>query len=353
MATHQELYLPHVGWVRHAPGDEVAAYLNQGWYEYREQAFTWLSLRPGDVVVDCGAHFGLYSLIAARAMEDRGTVLAVEPNPESAAVLAGNLERSGATCARVVEGAIAAQAGRAVLYVGGPDKAAFAGLSAPSEDARQVEVRTTTLDALLDEGGIRRVDFVKIDVEGAELDVLEGAKRAIRLGALPLLMVEFNENNLRRTGRTTKELADALTAAKYTLCRFDDERCELVPCTISEPVWYDNVFAAREPETVNARLRAVERARRRVVDEIIQRGRDASRVYARQTAAEERERQTQRSLDAAAERVHMLEQHLKSLLTSKYLRAGWSTRIVRRPEWVDDFLREVEDHERRRTDSAP
>ena len=352
MSPSSEIYLPHVGWVRHPEGDEVAAYLNQGWYEYREQAFAWLYLRPEDVVVDCGAHFGLYSLIAARATENRGTVLAVEPNPESAALLAENLERSGATCARVIEAAVAREVGATVLYVGGPEKAAFAGLSAQIEHKKQVEVKTTTLDALLDDGGIRRVDFVKIDVEGAELDVLDGAKRALRSGALPLLMIEFNENNLRRAGRTTKELADALTLSKYRLCRFDDERRELVPHTIGGPVWYENLFAAKDPETANARLRAAEKPRRRVADEIIKRGRDASRLHDEKTAAEERESEARRLLDEAGWRLHTLEQHLKSLLTSKYLRAGWKTRIVRKPEWVDAFLREVEDHERRRADSG-
>jgi len=347
MTTQHELYLPHVGWVRHAPGDKVAAYLNHGWYEYREQAFAWLYLRPEDVVIDCGAHFGLYSLIAARAMENRGTVLAVEPNPESAALLGGNLDRCGATCARVIQAAVSSSDGTTDLYVGAPDEAAFAGLNAQIEHEKQIAVNTVSLDTLRENNAIQRAQFVKIDVEGAELEVLDGAKASLRSDALPLLMVEFNENHLKRAGRTTRELADALTAHKYTLCRFDDERCELVPHLIGGPVWYENLFAARKPEDVNARLRAADAVRRRIAAEVIARGRDASRPYDEKMAAEAGEKEARRLLDEAGWRIHTLEQHLKSLLTSKYLRAGWRARIVRKPDWVDDFLRALEEHARR------
>lgn len=59
-----ELYVPHAGWFRHEPDDEVARFLSEGWFEYKEQAFLWLYLRPGDTFLDGGAHVGLYSVVA-------------------------------------------------------------------------------------------------------------------------------------------------------------------------------------------------------------------------------------------------------------------------------------------------
>src|ERR1035437_4961195 len=76
-----ELYVPHAGWFRHEPDDEVARFLSEEWFEYKEQAFLWLYLRPGDTFLDGGAHVGLYSVVAGRALNNSGTIVAVEPHP--------------------------------------------------------------------------------------------------------------------------------------------------------------------------------------------------------------------------------------------------------------------------------
>ena len=62
-----EVYVPHIGWLTYEDGDDVAELLNRGWFDYREQAFLWVFLRPGDRFLDCGAHVGLFSVL------DRGS----------------------------------------------------------------------------------------------------------------------------------------------------------------------------------------------------------------------------------------------------------------------------------------
>jgi FkbM family methyltransferase len=351
MTTQPETYLPHVGWVRHPDGDEVAAYLNQGWYEYREQAFVWLYLRPGDVVIDCGAHLGLYSLIAARALDNTGTILAVEPNPGITKLLRENLDACGATCARIVEAAVSSAVGEAALHVGADSRAAYAGLSAAIDHTGTVHVRTVSIDALLEREGVAAASLLKIDVEGAELDVIEGARASIATGALPLLMVEFSEHNLLRAGHTSRELYEALTSSGYSVCRFDDARRELAPCTVTEPVWYENLFAATDVPAVNERLRTAPPARRRIADQVIRRGRDASRLYGEKMAGEARENAIRRRLEDVTRDLWVREQHLKSLLTSKHLRALWRMGLVRKPDWVDGFLRRMQERERTQSDS--
>lgn len=98
MPSSPEIYVPHVGWLAHPAGDEVALYLSQGLYEYREQAFLWRYVRPGDAVIDCGAHFGLFSVLAAEAMGREGTIIAIEPNPESVSLLEANPETVAKMC---------------------------------------------------------------------------------------------------------------------------------------------------------------------------------------------------------------------------------------------------------------
>src|SRR5271168_2740902 len=96
-----EVYVPHAGWLRYVREDEVAGFLAEGWFEYREQAFLWLYLRPGDVFLDCGAHVGLHSVVAGRAIDGRGTVIALEPHEESASLLEQNLQSNRIECGRV------------------------------------------------------------------------------------------------------------------------------------------------------------------------------------------------------------------------------------------------------------
>jgi FkbM family methyltransferase len=351
VTAQPEAYLPHVGWVRHPDGDEVAAYLNQGWYEYREQAFAWLYLRPGDVVIDCGAYFGLYSLIAARALENTGTILAIEPNPRVTPLLRENLDAGGATCARIVEAAISSAVHKAELHIGASSRAAYAGLSAAVDHTETISVQTLSIDALLEREGMALVNFLKIDVEGAELDVIEGARASITSGALPLLMVEFSEHNLLRVGHTSRELYDALTSSGYTVCRFDTTRRALIPCTVTEPLWYENLFAATDVSAVNDRLRTAPAARRRIAEEVIRRGRDADRLHCAKEAAQAHQNAIRHTLDDATRDLRVREQHLRSLLTSKYMRALWRMGLVRKPDWVDGFLRQTQEHERPQTDS--
>lgn len=103
-----ELYVPHAGWLRYEPDDEVARFLAEGWFEYKEQAFLWLYLRPGDTFLDGGAHAGLYSVVAGRAMNHRGSIVAVEPHPGSASLLQQNLEANEVTCGIVRQGSFLA-----------------------------------------------------------------------------------------------------------------------------------------------------------------------------------------------------------------------------------------------------
>ena len=169
MQRRHEIYVPHLGWLRHPAGDDVALFLNQGWYEYKEQALLWLYLRPGDVVVDCGAHFGLFSVLAARAMGDEGTVLAVEPNPEVLPVLGENVKGDGRRCIEMIEAAVSSEDGTATFFAHGGGKTAYSSMRPAAEHVEEITVKTTTLDSLCKARGLERVDLVKIDVEGLSL----------------------------------------------------------------------------------------------------------------------------------------------------------------------------------------
>lgn len=136
------------------------------------------TVRPGAVVVDVGANIGYNAVHAARLAGCRGRVIAVEPTPDNLAVLRANVAACG--LANVIVAPVAAGSVRASreLYVRG-DTSAVNSLfpdSCYAQVTSVVEVSVVPLDDLV----AGTADVVKIDVEGAELEVLHGMTRLLR-----------------------------------------------------------------------------------------------------------------------------------------------------------------------------
>lgn len=277
-----ESYVPHLGWLHHAEGEELVALLNQGWFEYRELAFLWLYLRDGDRVIDCGAHIGLYSRLASRILRSKGKVLALEPNPEVLRYLKQNLTNAKDALVEIRQLALYRKAGEMNLYLGHEGLSGYSSLVNAGVSDLSVTVPVTTLDSLLAEAGLSRVDFMKVDVEGAEIDVLAGAEASIAKGALPLIQVEFTELNLRAVGKSTADLKDAFEAAGYRFYKLDEDSLSLRPYSFDGPVWYDNLYAVMgETAAIDRRLAEAPAEQRRAAREILARGRDAMALKAR------------------------------------------------------------------------
>lgn len=134
-------------------------------------------LRPRDVFVDVGANKGDFSLTAARLMRDTGTVLCVEPEPANVAWIERSVARNHYQSVEVLPVALADRSGTATLHLG--EKSGWHSLVKHHEVATtgELTVPTVTLDDVLAERGLARVDAIKIDVEGAENTVLDGASR--------------------------------------------------------------------------------------------------------------------------------------------------------------------------------
>ena len=334
----EKLLLPHVGWLLHEPEDDVARFLNEGWYEYREQAFLWLYAREGDVFVDGGAHFGLYSALYATATQGRVKVWAVEPNPSTRRLLTRNLKLCKLPSARVVPCAIGNAPGRVAFYPGTVAKAAYGGLKSEHAGAPALEVPAITLDQLCQEHAIGTVSLVKLDIEGAEIDALRGARASIAAGRFPVLMVEFTEQNLERFGLSTRDLFDDLESYGNVICRFDEERLRLAAVQYSGPVWYDNYFAVSDIETVNHRLALASPAHRRIARELLRRGAICSALYSSAGRADEATRRAEeavKTLDAAYARIgeanwraDELQKRLLALQSSAYVRLGRALRLL-------------------------
>jgi FkbM family methyltransferase len=249
-----EAFLPHLGWFRHEPGDEVIRLTRRGIFEPPEQAFLWRFLRPGDSVLDAGAHLGVHTVLAYRAALGQARIVAVEPSPRSLPSLRANLERNGAASVTVVDAAVWRDEGEIVLTDEPTGRSAFVrAVERTAEVGEGVAVAAVTLDRLAERFG--PFTLAKLDLEGAELEALAGGEAAIRRGALPVLLVECTAANLAARGRSPQELLGRLRGLGYTVLRFDGRDGTPVPLADGDPLWHVNLVAAVDPAAVERRFR--------------------------------------------------------------------------------------------------
>ncbi|HUO69181.1 MAG TPA: FkbM family methyltransferase [Solirubrobacteraceae bacterium] len=151
-------------------------------YAYRDPAAA-AAPRPGDVVVDAGGCWGDTALWLAHVVGPSGHVHTFEPTPGNRRLLDHNLSLNPGLAPRITvwPDPLGAVPGERVWI---PDVvAAGATMQAQAPDdpqRRMIELPIQSIDALVAAGGLPRVDFLKVDVEGADLGVLEGAAETIR-----------------------------------------------------------------------------------------------------------------------------------------------------------------------------
>ena len=176
----------------------------------------WLQqrLHPGDVFVDVGANVGKFVALAADLVGPTGKVVAFEPGPDNLATLRRRFE--GRAHVRVIDAAVAAQSGRVTLHL---DKKNGTHHSLQSRNVatlgEPISVAVVTLDAELSNS---HVHVVKIDAQGADLDVLRGARETLAR-CRPFITIEFWPAGIQNMGADPTELLDELKSAGYDLFR--------------------------------------------------------------------------------------------------------------------------------------
>ena len=207
--------------VRFHPRERVLSkrLLLYGGQEAPEVALLCSLVRPGDHALDVGANVGIYTLHLSRAVGPGGRVVAVEPDPESLALLRWNVEANGCSNVTVVPAAFGAESGTATLHrvAGHAGRSSLAAVPEAS-DAVEIAVRRGA-EVLAGLGVAPRV--AKIDVEGAEPLVVAG------LGCRPeVLLFECVPRQMREMGEDPEAFLAGLAAGGYRLELVDPENGE-------------------------------------------------------------------------------------------------------------------------------
>jgi FkbM family methyltransferase len=162
--------------------------------EYEPDTFRFLkrSLRPGSVMMDIGAHIGLFSVVAAKVVGASGKVYSFEPTPFTRSVLSEVVELNGfSNVVEIRPEAVSDKPGVTTFFDTGDVISNANSLVKTFRSREGIEVPVTSVDEFVGAKGIT-VSCLKIDVEGAELDLLKGAREtlmsmrpAVRLGLHP------------------------------------------------------------------------------------------------------------------------------------------------------------------------
>ena len=188
----------------------------RGLHEMQVQEALRRCLPEGGTFVDVGAHIGFMSLCAARIVGPEGNVVAIEPVPENSAAVRRNAELNGFGHIRVIEAAASSRAGEAELIT--VSDTLWTRLDHVGDHPLAVgrsPVRTVALDDLVEAGDVAVPDVVKIDVEGAELEVLAGM-RGLLAQRRTTVICEMHDTNLGFT--------ELMTELGYRVVNLDGSR---------------------------------------------------------------------------------------------------------------------------------
>ena len=180
------------------------------------------ALKPGMVVIDIGAHVGYYTLLAAKLVGPTGQIYAFEPEPGNHATLEKNIELNNYGNIVATQMAVSDQKANATMYLTSLDSGRHSlfqhGL--PKQGTTQIE--TTTLDYFLESQGWPQVDLMKVDVEGAEVAVLDGMTQLLAKSPQLKLIIEFNPTLLQSAGVAPTSFLEKVRSLGFQMCTIDD-----------------------------------------------------------------------------------------------------------------------------------
>src|SRR4030067_1818822 len=190
--------------------------LEWGFYEKYETELFKKLVKRGMVVVDIGANIGYYTLLAAHLVGDEGNGFAFEPDPYNYSLLCRNIEVNGYRNVIPVQKAVFNKSGKVKLFL---DKNKFGGNSlsdANIDKSVSTTVETTSLDEYF-ENTNHKIDVVKMDVQGSEMEVLNGMTNTINQNEKLEIITEFWPFGLRNAGSSPTDFLRKLAEYGFVL----------------------------------------------------------------------------------------------------------------------------------------
>lgn len=190
------------------------------WPDYSEWNFLIQFLQKDSVFVDIGAHSGDYSLLAADKITS-GSIFAFEPEPSVLPYLHKNVAINALEkIITIIPQAVSNEKGNVTFALGTHSETSHLAKGVDRNSGKKVTVAATTLDIFAKENKLSQIDVLKVDVEGAEGLVFEGAQQLLKQQKCNAILFELNPRN-EVYGHTSREILRMLTFNGYNLYSFD------------------------------------------------------------------------------------------------------------------------------------
>lgn len=193
--------------------DSLGIKRGNGAYELYETSLVRRTLKPGMTFVDCGAHIGYYTSMAAGIVGASGRVFAFEPDPTNFGLLALNVAAFDGNV-KPYNVALSDAGGKARLYLANDNTGDHCMFDWGGRES--VEVDTVTLDSI-PELSCRSIDFIKIDVQGYETRVLRGARESLARSPNVVGIVEYAPRHIKLAGSNASEFCDELHSQGFKI----------------------------------------------------------------------------------------------------------------------------------------
>lgn len=239
--------------IRLFPEGQVAKILFMKKFEQVEIDFFSRLIKPGMTVVDAGANIGLYSLIASKLVGDKGHVYAFEPSVETYQRLLKNIQLNHSKNIypnNLGLGDNIDQELKLRQDVGFEDAERYlvpanfevnSELSNVNSIEKEESIKITMLDDFLEKSGVESVDFLKIDTEGFEYYILNGARKILKSSDKMIILFECTELGTQRSNTSQKAVFDILNELGFNLYYWNIQEkkfcSDLEGCYSSGELW--------------------------------------------------------------------------------------------------------------------
>ncbi len=221
----------------------------RGRYEPETTQFFRSIITPGMTILDVGAHIGYFTRLFSACAGPTGRIYAIEADPGIQALLKHNI-RTNANVT-IVPVALSDRTGSIDFYES-LDHTGFHSLIPSPQRTNRITVQTTTLDTLVSDLHLKRIDLIKMDIEGAEPLALEGAVRLLQTNARLKIVLEFCPEHLHLSHVDPAAFIQGLQRKGFTISTIRPQGLEPFPTddeairTYVDTISSVNIFASRE-----------------------------------------------------------------------------------------------------------